>query len=85
MEYTSSDFQCPVTGVPVVLIWNEDTYDITAEICDFVWEIWKENNPQNNYEDIEMETNKWCQRLYGYATSFEEANGIAEKYDCWFS
>ena len=57
MKYTSSDFQCPVTGVPVVLIWNEDTYEVAA---------------------------KWCQRFCGFAASLEEANDIAEKYDCWF-
>lgn len=53
MNFTSSDFQCPVTGIPVVLVWNEDTY-------------------------------KWCERFCGYAVSIEEANEIAEKYDCWF-
>lgn len=65
MIYVSADFQCPVTGVPVILIWKED-------------------NPLDSNEDLEKETNKWCQRFYGYATSFEEANEIAEKYDCWF-
>ena len=84
MNYTSSDFQCPVTGVPVVLIWNEDTYEVTPEICDFVWDIWKDNCPQDSNEELEKETNEWCQRFCGFATSLEEANDIAEKYDCWF-
>ena len=48
MNFTSSDFQCPVTGIPVVLVWNEDTYVVTAKICSFIWETWKENNPQNS-------------------------------------
>lgn len=38
MNFTSSDFQCPVTGIPVVLVWNEDTYDVTAKICSFILE-----------------------------------------------
>ena len=53
MIYSSADFQCPDTGVPVVFIYNEDTYLITAEICTFLY-------------------------------SLDEANDIAEKYDCWF-
>ena len=84
MNFTSSDFQCPVTGIPVVLVWNEDTYDVTAKICSFIWETWKKNNPNNNYKEVEKETNKWCKRFCGYAVSIEEANEIAEKYDCWF-
>lgn len=63
MNFTSSDFQCPVTGIPVVLVWNEDTYDVTAKICSFIWETWKKNNPNNNYKEVEKETNKWCERL----------------------
>ena len=58
MNFTSSDFQCPVTGIPVVLIWNEDTYDVTAKIYSFIWETWKDNNPHNNYKEVEKETNK---------------------------
>ena len=84
MNFTSSDFQCPVTGIPVVLIWNEDTYAVTAKICSFLWETWKQNNPNNNYKEVEKETNKWYERFCGYAVSIEEANEIAEKYDCWF-
>lgn len=84
MNFISSDFQCPVTGIPVVLVWNEETYVITAKICSFIWEAWKENNPQNSDEEVEKETNKWCERFCGYAASIEEANKIAEKYDCWF-
>ena len=42
------------------------------------------NNPNNNYKEVEKETNKWCERFCGYAVSIEEANEIAEKYDCWF-
>lgn len=84
MIFTSSDFQCPVTGIPVVLLWNEDTYVVIAEICSFVWEMWKDNNPQYCDKEAENETNKWCERFIGYATSIEEANDIAEKYDCWF-
>lgn len=84
MNFTSSDFQCPVTGIPVVLVWNEDTYVVTAKICSFVWETWKESNPQNSDKEVEKETNKWCERFCGYAVSIEEANNIAEKYDCWF-
>lgn len=84
MNFTSSDFQCPVTGIPVVLVWNEDTYDVTAKICSFIWETWKKNNPQNSDKEVEKETNRWCERFCGYAVSIEEANEIAEKYDCWF-
>lgn len=84
MNFTSSDFQCPVTGIPVVLAWNEDTYAVTAKICSFIWETWKENNPKNSDKEVEKETNKWCERFCGYAASIEEANEIAEKYDCWF-
>ena len=84
MNFTSSDFQCPVTGIPVVLVWNEDTYDVTAKIYSFIWETWKDNNPHNNDKEVEKETNKWCERFCGYAVSIEEANEIAEKYDCWF-
>ena len=84
MNFTSIDFQCPVTGIPVVLVWNEDTYVVTAKICSFIWETWKENNPQNSDKEVEKETNKWCERFCGYAASIEEANEIAEKYDCWF-
>lgn len=84
MNFTSSDFQCPVTGIPVVLVWNEDIYDVTAKICSFIWETWKKNNPNNNYKEVEKETNKWCERFRGYAVSIEEANEIAGKYDCWF-
>lgn len=84
MIYTSADFQCPVTGVPVVLLWDEDTYEVTAEICDFVWSSWKDSNPQDSNEEVEKETNKWCQRFGGFAVSLEEANDIADKYDCWF-
>lgn len=84
MNFTSSDFQCPVTGIPVVLVWNEDTYVVTAKICSFIWETWKESNPQSSDEEVEKETNKWCERFCGYAVSIEEANKIAEKYDCWF-
>lgn len=85
MIYTSADFQCPVTGVPVVLLWDEDTCFVTAKICDFVWDMWKNDNPQNDYENLEKETNKWCQQFFGSAASFEEVNDIAEKYNCWFS
>lgn len=76
MNFTSSDFQCPVTGIPVVLVWNEDTYVVTAKICSFIWEIWKENNPQNSDKEVEKETNKWCERFCGYAASIEEANKL---------
>ena len=53
MNFTSSDFQCPVTGIPVILVWNEDTYVVTAKICSFIWETWKENNPQNSDKEVE--------------------------------
>ena len=39
---------------------------------------------QANKQTVEKETNKWCERFHGYAASIEEANDIAEKYDCWF-
>ena len=80
----SLPFCAAFTGIPFVLVWNEDTYVVTAKICSFIWETWKENNPQNSDKEVEKETNKWCERFHGYAASIEEANDIAEKYDCWF-
>lgn len=82
---TSSDFQCPDTGVPVVLIWNPYTGDITAEICDFVWEIWKEESDNPDVcEELKEETKEWCNKFYKYARNEYDAQDIAEKYDCWF-
>lgn len=34
MIYVSADFQCPVTGVPVILIWNEDTCEVKSDWID---------------------------------------------------
>ena len=78
--YTSSDFQCPATGVPVCLVYNKETGFITAEICSMVWyeesEFWD--------EELDKETEDWCNRFREYAEDIDKANEIAEKYDCWF-
>lgn len=81
--YHSSDFQCPVSGVPIWLIYNEDTGMITAEICEFVCPLVPEENEFYD-EKIIKETKDWCNYFYEYAEDFDKANEIAEKYDCWF-
>lgn len=81
--YHSSDFQCPASGVPIWLIYNEDTGMITAEICEFVFPLVPEENEFYD-EKIIKETKDWCNYFYEYAEDFDKANEIAEKYDCWF-
>ena len=83
MEYTiyrSSDFQCPITGVPVLLVFDEQTYTITAEICTLIWGI------EHEFYDFDLteETQKWCSKFHMYAANLDEANKIAESFDCWF-
>ena len=79
----SSDFQCPMSGIPVVLIYDEDTGVITAEICEFVYPLDKEENEFYDEELIEI-TEEWCRDFRKVVEDFDEANEIAEEYDCWF-
>lgn len=78
--YYSSDFQCPDTGVPVMLVYDSEYDAITAEICEALEHQYRDFVN----DDILMDTEKWCCKFYKHAESFEEANKIAEKYDCWF-
>lgn len=78
--YYSSDFQCPDTGVPVHFLWDSELCAITAEIAD---RLYSEDDEFYNAE-IAKETEEWCRRFYKYAEDLDEANDIAEKYDCWF-
>lgn len=80
---SSSDFQCPMSGVPVVLIYDEETGVITAEICEFVYPLDKEQNKFYDEEIIEV-TEEWCRDFRKVVEDFDEANEIAEEYDCWF-
>lgn len=79
----SSDFQCPMSGVPVVLVYDEEYGMITAEICTFVYPLDKEENEFYDEEAIEA-TEEWCHDFHKIAEDLDEANEIAEKYDCWF-
>ena len=78
--YYSSDFQCPDTGVPVILVYDVEHDAITAEICEALEFYYKEFVD----DDILMDTKKWCSNFYKHAENIGEANEIAEKYDCWF-
>lgn len=80
MIYYSSDFQCPISGVPVRLLYDEEYCSITAEICDDM------EDQYINFVDLETisDTHQWCKEFYKYAETIEEANEIAERYDCWF-
>ena len=80
---SSSDFQCPMSGVPVVLVYDEETGVITAEINTFAYPLDKEENEFYDEELIEI-TEEWCRDFYAIAEDLDEANEIAEKYDCWF-
>lgn len=62
-----------MSGVPVVLVYNEDTGVITAEINTFAYPLEKEMNEFYDEDLIEV-TEEWCHNFYE----------IAEKYDCWF-
>lgn len=81
--YYSSDFQCPISGIPVILLYDEEFGAITAEICTFVYPLDPEENEFYN-EDCVRETEDWCKHFYKHAEDIDEANEIAEKYDCWF-
>ena len=81
--YYSADFQCPMTGVPVQLVWNPETGDITAQICS-LWDLWSEHMSVVEQVVLEQETKEWCKGFKVYATDFDKANEIAEEYDCWF-
>ena len=80
---SSSDFQCPMSGVPVVLVYNEETGVITAEICEFAYPLDKEQNAFYGEEAIEV-TEEWCRDFRKVVEDLDEANEIAEEYDCWF-
>lgn len=86
MEYTSSDFQCPDTGFGVRLVFNEDNEEITAEICDVgIWLNEKDRLEKVGNTEILIDTEDWCKRFGNkYCESFDQANEIAEKYECWF-
>lgn len=81
--YYSSDFQCPMSGVPVILAYNEDTTIISAEIHTFAYPLDKENNEFYDEELVEA-TEEWCHNFYETAEDLDEANEIADKYDYWF-
>ena len=83
---TSSDFQCPDTGVPVVLVWNTHTREMTAKICWFTWNLWKEDSSAdlNTCKELEKETIKWCNKFHEYARNEWTAQYIAGTYDCYF-
>lgn len=78
--YHSADFQCPDTGIPVWLAWNEDTGVITAEICELVIDLLEYEMDDETRKDTE----DWCKHFREYAEDLDEANDIAEKYDTWF-
>ena len=81
--YCSSDFQCPDSGIPVQLVYDEEHHIITAQICTFVYPLNKEDNEFYD-EDLTKATKDWCKRFRKYVKDLNEANDIAEKYDCWF-
>lgn len=81
--YHSSDFQCPDSGIPVQLVYNEDRRIITAQICTSVYPLDKEDNEFYDEDWIKV-TKNWCKRFRTYAKDLNEANNIAEQYDCWF-
>ena len=80
-KYYSTNFQCPDTGVPVYLIYNETRGAIFAEVDSFSW------SEEDEFfdEELDKETKEWCYRFHEWATTKEVANDIAEKYDCWFN
>lgn len=79
----SSDFQCPISGIPVVLVYDEAAEVITAEIWTLLYPLNKEENEFYDEEAIEA-TEEWCRDFYEIARDLDEANEIADKYDCWF-
>lgn len=81
--YYSSNFQCPMSGIPVVLVYDEETGVITAEICEFIYPLDKEDNEFYDEESIEI-TEVWCRDFRKVVEDFNEANEISEEYDCWF-
>lgn len=83
MIYYSSDFQCPDTGIPVTLIYDDNACLVTAKICTLLYSLDKNDNPFFN-ERLTDETQEWCDKIHIYVYDFDEANDIAEKYDCWF-
>lgn len=44
------------------------------------------NKEQNEFydEDIVVTTEEWCRDFRKIVDDLDEANEIAEKYDCWF-
>lgn len=79
----SSDFQCPDSGIPVQLVYNENRLIITAQICTSVYPLDKEDNEFYDETAVQI-TQDWCKSFYAYANSLDMANDIAEQYDCWF-
>lgn len=82
MEYYSTDFQCPETGIPVALVYNDESCRVTAEICEALRDSWISLVKD---KELEEETEKWCKHFCAIAYDLDEANEMAEKYDCWFS
>ena len=79
-KYYSTSFQCPDTGVPVHLIYNETRGAIFAEIDDYDWN----KNSEFFDKELDEETKQWCDLFHEWANTKDIANYIAEKYDCWF-
>ena len=79
--YYSSDFQCPDTGVPVQLLWDPTEDGVMlAQISDSI-----DMDDELHSKEILRKTQDWCDRLsLPFADDLDEANDIAEKYDCWF-
>jgi hypothetical protein len=82
MMYYSSDFQCPETGIPVALVYDDENYHVSAEICEALRDSWTDLLED---KELEEETEKWCTLFCEIAFDLDEANEIAEKYECWFS
>ena len=78
--YYSADFQCPWTGVPVQLVWDLNTGVISAQIHRYLYY----EDDEFYSEEIAKETEEWCKSFRRYADNIDEANDIAEEYECWF-
>ena len=81
--YYSSDFQCPDTGIPVILVYDAEYQCVTADIDWSQRHAWEEL-AIDNIEEILSDTNNWCKKICKNVESLDEANDIADKYDCWF-
>lgn len=80
--YHSSDFQCPASGVPIWLIYNEDTGMITAEICEFVYPLVPEEN--EFYDEKSLRKQKIGVIISMNMQKILTRQMKLQKYDCWF-